>query len=115
MKLNVNAVGRTEYCQSQWRARNQTRTGGPVSYLAYSQFLVMLLTSWQTSVPKHRARLILPVYTKSEVTGRKTELNSGNGFCHSFPKFLSSRLLSKNVNIKQKNKSIFLSLVLYGW
>jgi hypothetical protein len=43
----------------------------------------------------------------------KSRLNSGNTCYHSVPSLLSSRLLSRNVNVKTY-KCIFLPVVLYG-
>jgi hypothetical protein len=43
----------------------------------------------------------------------KRRLNSGNACYHSVQNFLSSRLLSKNINIRIY-KSIILPVVLYG-
>jgi hypothetical protein len=43
----------------------------------------------------------------------KRRLNSGNACCHSVQNLLSSRLLSRNINIR-KYKTIILPVVLYG-
>jgi hypothetical protein len=43
----------------------------------------------------------------------KTRLNSGNAYCHSVQKLLSSRLLSKNIKIRI-HKTIILPVVLCG-
>jgi hypothetical protein len=45
----------------------------------------------------------------------KRRLNSGNVYCHSVQKFLSSYLLSNNVRIRiYEHKTIILPVVLYG-